>query len=309
MKRLLSAGKWRRGIIGGALLLVALLSGCSALKLGYRQGPTLAHWWLDGYLDFDDAQSQRVKEDLRRWFDWHQQSQLALYAAHLARARQQAQQALEPDELCRWSDSTRELLLPAIERLIPAAAELLPTLSEAQLRHLDARFAKQTAELRETMLQPDRDARARAAAERTLKRFESAYGSLDAPQRALIEEAVKASPFQAEVWLDQRQRRHQELMETLRSLVRDRPPAAQVQERLRQLARRYDGRAPMAPAQEAAALSAYNCALAARLHASASAAQRRHLTDKLRSWEADLRALLPMPAGVAQAAPAADRSP
>lgn len=309
MKRLLSAGKWRRGIIGGALLVFALLSGCSALKLGYRQGPTLAHWWLDGYLDFDDAQSQRVKDELRRWFDWHQRSQVALYAAHLARARQEAQQDLGPEQLCRWGDSTRDLLVPALERLIPAAAEVLPTLTDAQLQHLDARFAKQTAELHETMLQPDRDARARASVERTLKRFESAYGSLDASQRALIEASVKTSPFQVEAWLEQRQRRHRELMDTLRSLTRDRLPAAQVQERLRQLARRYDGRSPMAPPQEAAALTAYNCALAARVHASTTPDQRRHLTDKLRGWEADLRALLPMPAGVAQVAPAADRSP
>lgn len=286
--------------------MVALLTGCSALKLGYRQGPTLAHWWLDGYLDFDATQSQSVKEELRRWFDWHQQSQLALYAAHLGRARQEAQQALGPEQLCRWGDSTRDLLVPAIERLIPAAAELLPTLSEAQLRHLDARFARQTAELRETMLQPDRDARARAAAERTVKRFESAYGPLDGGQRALVEEAVKTSPFQAEAWFEQRQRRHVELMDTLRTLVRERPPAAQAQERLRQLARRYDGRSPMAPPQEAAVLSAYNCALVAKVHASTTAAQRQHLSDKLRGWEADLRALLPAHASGALAMPTAD---
>jgi hypothetical protein len=34
-----------------------------------------------------------------------------------------------------------------------------------------------------------------------------------------------------------------------------------------------------------------NCALAAQLHNSTSAAQRQHAIDKLKGWEGDLRAL------------------
>ena len=43
------------------LLLVGLvLQGCNAVKIAYNQAPTLAYFYLDGYIDFTDAQSTQV---------------------------------------------------------------------------------------------------------------------------------------------------------------------------------------------------------------------------------------------------------
>ena len=44
-------------------------AGCSLLKLGYGQAQPLAFRWLDGYVEFDDAQSRRVHRprSTRRW--------------------------------------------------------------------------------------------------------------------------------------------------------------------------------------------------------------------------------------------------
>jgi Family of unknown function (DUF6279) len=292
MNTLLSArNDGRRAIIGVVMFALALLAGCSALKLGYRQGPALAHWWLDGYLDFDEAQSQRVKDELQRWFDWHRQTQLPAYVQHLARARGDAQQPVSGAQVCRFSDSTRDLLVPAVERLLPAAAEIVLTLRPEQLQRLDQRFAKRSAELREELLPEDPQERQRGAIERTLKRFENFYGTLSETQRKMVEDAMKASPFDAQVWFEQRERRHRELMSALGEVLRDRPPPAQVQERLRRLVQRYDGRVPLAEPQKAAALNAFNCELGARLNNGATPAQKRHFSDKLRGWEADLRAL------------------
>jgi len=51
------------------LAATLLLSGCGvALRLGYNQGPSLAFRWLDGYAEFDDAQSLRVRGALDEWF-------------------------------------------------------------------------------------------------------------------------------------------------------------------------------------------------------------------------------------------------
>ena len=47
------------------LAVSVLFSGCGlALRLGYNQGPSLAFRWLDGYAEFDDAQSLRVRTAL-----------------------------------------------------------------------------------------------------------------------------------------------------------------------------------------------------------------------------------------------------
>ena len=37
------------------------LTGCSALRLGYNNGPQLAWWWLDGYVDFSTEQTPAAK--------------------------------------------------------------------------------------------------------------------------------------------------------------------------------------------------------------------------------------------------------
>ena len=57
----------KRPIIGLLLLCLGLLGGCSLLRLTYPQAPTLAYWWLDGYVDFTNAQTPRVQEQLAEW--------------------------------------------------------------------------------------------------------------------------------------------------------------------------------------------------------------------------------------------------
>ena len=268
-----------------------LLPGCSALRLGYGQLPTLAYWWLDGYVGFDAAQGRRVRDELRRWTDWHRSTQLQVYAAHLARVRAQAAGPVTGPQLCRLSEATRDLLDPAVERMLPAAAAIAATLGPAQIDSIDARYRRRTDEMREDMLQRDPLERRKAAAQRAVERFESFYGRLADEQRRLVEDGLGASPFDAPAWFAQREQRHREMLETMRAIAREALPAEQAQERLRRVVRRYDGRSPVGPPEQAAAIAAHNCELAARVHNSASPAQRRHLADKLASWEADLRAL------------------
>ena len=79
-----SRARWP--IIAALLLVLAALSGCGmALKLGYGQGSALAFRWLDGYADFDDAQSLRVRAALDEWFAWNRRTQLPDYADALSR--------------------------------------------------------------------------------------------------------------------------------------------------------------------------------------------------------------------------------
>ena len=42
----------RRWIIAALCSLLALASGCSALRIGYGSAPDLADWWLDRSIDF-----------------------------------------------------------------------------------------------------------------------------------------------------------------------------------------------------------------------------------------------------------------
>jgi hypothetical protein len=291
MRRLLSLGWLRRGIIGGSLGALLLLSGCSALKLGYRQGPSLGGWWLDNQLDFDTRQSARVREALNAWFHWHQRTQVAGYAQQLARLRADSERSVTGVQVCRWNETARELWTQALEPLLPAAAEVAASLLPAQIDHLERKQTRHTADLREEMLLPDAGARRQAMLERTVKRAESFYGRLSTAQRQLIDEALSNSPFKLEEWFVERDVRQHELLAELRQIAANKPPLTQIEDRLRRLARRFDGRDPVGPREQAAALTAYNCELTARLHQTATAEQRRHLAQKLAGWESDFRTL------------------
>jgi Family of unknown function (DUF6279) len=303
MKPHLFSPTLRRSIIGIGLSALVLAGGCSAFKLGYGQGPTLAHWWLDGYVDFDSQQSERVREELRRWFAWHQQSELAGYAQHLSKFRNEAAERVSPEKLCRWTDATRDLLVPALERTLPAAADLVLTLTPAQLDRIQARYQERTDKLRSELVPADPAERHRASVERMVKRYEDFYGRLSAEQRQMIDAGVRAAPVDSAAALERRHKRHTDMMAELRSIVRDRPATAQVQERLRLMLQRFDGRSPVEPVAQAKAMASANCDLAARIHNSATSQQRQALSDKLKSWETDLRTLANNNAALAQAAP------
>ena len=82
--------KTRSLIIAVLCGVLTLLSGCSMLRLGYNQAPDLAYWWIDGYADFNDLQTPRVRSALTQWFAWNRRTQLPDYAAVLVRAQAEA---------------------------------------------------------------------------------------------------------------------------------------------------------------------------------------------------------------------------
>ena len=81
----MQSSRFKSAIIGTLILLLTpWMAGCSAIRLGYANGPQLAWWWLDGYVDFSSEQTPAAKQAIDRWFDWHRNTQLTDYAALLA---------------------------------------------------------------------------------------------------------------------------------------------------------------------------------------------------------------------------------
>jgi hypothetical protein len=283
-----------RPSLGKALIigLLALLSGCSALRLGYENGPTVAWWWLDGYVDFSTEQTPLAKDTLRQWFAWHRPSQLPELAALLASAQPVAAASITPAQACQWLDRARAAVDPSIERAYLMGAELVPGLGEAQFRHLEQRFAKVIAEMRGDYLQPRPDDRLKASVKRAVDRAESFYGRLDASQRKLVAAGVVASPFDPEAWLEERKRRQADMVQTLRRLVGEKADRDRIVAAMRVQAERIERSPDPGYRAYQQRLRDYNCAAVAQLHGVATADQRRTLQDKLKGWEDDLRALM-----------------
>jgi len=275
------------------LLIGPGLAGCSALRLGYGNGPQLAWWWLDGYVDFASEQAPAAKKAIDRWFDWHRSTQLPEYAATLASLQAQVVEPTTPALACAWQDRLRSRLDPAIDRAISEFADLLPGLGEAQFKHLEQRYAKGNAEMRDDFLQPDAAERLKESVKRTVKRAEQLYGSLDDTQLKLIQAGVAASPFSPDLWLAERQRRQRDTLQTLRRLVADKADRDTRLAALRALAARTE-RSPHAEYRAyQVKLADYNCGLAAQIHNTTAATQRQKARDTLKGWEDDLRSLIP----------------
>lgn len=272
-------------------MLLPWIVGCSALRLSYNQGPTLAYWWLDGYADFSDEQAPRVKSALTDWFTWHRATQLADYAQALAAVRALAVKPVTAAQVCGEIEAWQQRLQRAFDQAVPALATQVRTMTVAQIDHLEKRQATRHAERVAEHQQASPDERQKAAFQRALDRAETLYGTLTEAQRQALAEALSASPFQAELWLAELQLRNAEIVRSLRQWHAERAPAATVQAGLRRLAAETSQSPRAAYRTQARRVSQANCALMAQVHNGTTTAQRQHAIDKLQGWEDDLRAL------------------
>jgi Family of unknown function (DUF6279) len=271
--------------------VLTLLSGCSMLRLGYNQAPDLAYWWIDGYADFNDVQTPRVRSALAQWFAWNRRTQLPDYAALLVRAQAEAPADVTPQRVCAFEAELRTRLDIAVDRAVPAAAELALTLTSAQLQHIERRYAKSNEEFRADYLQNDRSQRAKASAKRAIERIEMVYGDLDETQLERIAKAVAVSPFDPELWFAERQRRQQDVLQMLRRLIAERASADRAQAAVRAHVQQYERSPNEAFRAYSARLSEFNCSFGATLHNGMSAAQRQTAVQRLKGWETDVRVL------------------
>ena len=292
----------RRRIIAALLASLALFGGCSALRLAYGQASELAYWWLDGYVDFDDAQKPRVRAALRETLDWHRRTQLADVVALLQRARTEVLEPVTAPQVCAWFDDVTQRADAAFEHALPAMAELVPTLSAAQIEHLERKYAKNEEKFADEYLQPDPARRLKAAVARSVDNAETLYGSLDRAQRERIAAELAQSPSDPQRAAIERRRLHRDIVDTLRRLTTEAATPAQVQVALRAIVQR----ARVSPDEDRRAYQQrvvqFNCAFAARFHNITRPDQRQTAAKKLKGWEDDLRSLLPTGAAAAAAA-------
>ena len=281
----------KKPIIGLLLLCISLLSGCSLLRLSYPQVPTIAYWWLDGYVDFTNVQTPRVQEQLAEWLLWHRSTQLPEYAVLLQRARTDVLANTTPAQVCRWFDDGAARLSVAYEQALPAVAETVLTLTPAQFERLQQKFDKSNVEFRDDFMQANPETRMKEAIKRSVERAEMLYGRLNDAQRELVAREMLVSPFDANLWMAEREQRQRDLLQLLRRLQAERASNAQAQAALRVFAEQAQ-RSPRAgyrAYQER--LKAYNCVFADEVHNATTAAQRQAAAATIKGWETDVRTL------------------
>lgn len=219
------------------LLLVVLLAGCNALRFGYANGDTFLYWWLDGYVDFSDAQKPWVKRDIEQLLTWHRKTQLGDYAQMLARVQQKLHERSSAEDVLAEYAQIRKRADIVIDQALPHLTELALSLEPEQIAHLERKFASNNESYRKEYLRGSVEDRQRLRFKKVMKQAEYWFGNFSHEQEARIRAASDARPLDNEIWLAERQRRQQEMLKMLRKLRSEHPSKEAARAMLRDYAR------------------------------------------------------------------------
>jgi Family of unknown function (DUF6279) len=273
------------------MLALMLLCACSAMKVAYNQAPDLAYWWLDGYFDLNEQQTPKARDALAKLLAWHRSSELPKVAMWLQKG-----QALTPGEIssaqaCDMWEDTRTLYFAIVERALPAAAELAPTLTPEQLAQLQRKYQKSNDEYTRDYIAGNATQRSAKRLKQAIERSEMLYGKLEAAQIAAIEQAISASSFDAAISFKERQQRQKESLEMLTSLAAAKASPASALTTLRAYVARTSGSPDPTYRAYSDKMRKESCDAFAAVHASTTAAQRAKAAQTLKGYEQDVRTL------------------
>jgi hypothetical protein len=282
----------------GLLLGAGVLTGCSATRLAYNNAPDLLYWWSDGFFDWDQAQSLRLRNDLASLQQWHRRQELPGLVTTLNALQAAAPRDIQAEQVCALGDYVQQRLQAVIDRGLPTAAAIAPSLSAAQLVHLDGALDKRSREWREEWLDDPPAEREDRRLRKLVERAEGFYGRITAAQREQLRLQLRASAFDPALQAHEGVRRQQDTLQTLRQIAAAGPvspgsvSAAQVQTELRALVGRTFESPDPAFLQYTQQVRRQACIAIAEFHNRTSAAQRQRLQQTLQGYETDARALL-----------------
>lgn len=273
-----------------AVLAVALVA-CSVVRLAYNQAGNLAYWQLNRAFDLNPAQVAQVKDGLNEFFTWHRQAELPVYAQLLNRAAREAQGPITPELACERRAEFEKVGRRSMDHAVPFLAELVRSLSPAQVKHLQAFFEDSNEDFRDDYLPADPEDRQEAAAKFVIKWTEFFYGRLSKAQREQLAKGVAAQPMTAQDVDDERVRVQQEFLQIVRRVAADKATQAQTEQMLRAMIQQGFEPTTEPRRSKLASWIASGCALTAATHNGTTAEQRNKVSETLTRWEADLKIL------------------
>lgn len=272
--------------------IAIVLSGCSALRLGYSNGESIAAYWIDGYVDFTAEQQSWGKERLNGLFAWHRQTQLPDYVLLLASYRDRLSQPVAAGDILEDYEAIKVRLLRIADKAAPDAAALALTLQPEQLVNLQEKFASNNEKFRREFLSGDREEQQAARYKKVLKQVEYWFGNLSREQKAQVRAASDARPLDNELWLAERRHRQQALIALLKRVQVERPPAEEVERMLKDYIRTViHANGDPQRATVIAESRRATAAMVAAIISLTTAEQKQHASEQIQNWIDDFRKL------------------
>jgi hypothetical protein len=275
----------------GALLAALALGGCSAVRLGYNNSPTLVYWWLDSYFDFDDAQSLRVRNDLQALQDWHRTTEVPQLAQKLKELQSMAPKQVSSEQVCAIVSGLQTRVQVTLERVTPTISALSPGLQNAQLEHMSQEFDRRNRKWQDDWIAGTAAARSERRVKKMVERAESFYGTLENAQVAVVRAHIANSSFDGPRQFQEMQRRQKDALQVLRKIRSGEISSNQASVQVQGLLERTFKAPDPAYRRYMEQITNESCAAMAALHNASTPEQRTRLVQALQGYESDARAL------------------
>lgn len=277
----------------GLLTLLLALSGCSAVKLGYANAPSLTYWWLNDYVEFSDAQTPKVRDALDRLHQWHRSTELPRYAELLRQMESLVNTDITAEQVCSLASDIRNRYNALTVQAAPDIAAIAMTFTAEQIMHLQQRYARADADYRKNRQDASPAERVKQRLKLWVERSEMIYGTLDDDQRDWLRQEVMqhVAAAQGSAYMEDRQRRQQATLKTLRAAT---APDTSPEQAQKLLARYFEqAQTPTDPqlANQRQQQLAQACRTFASLHNRTTPAQRDTALQRLRAYQRDMKEL------------------
>ena len=273
-----------------------ILTGCSAVRLGYNKLPEIASWWLDSYIDFSDAQGPQAKAALHKLQAWHRKEELPAIAELLLQAQILAPQNITPEQACMVWEGAQVRIESFIQESSRLAAPLVSQLSAKQFKHLEKEWASRNEDWKKQWLQGTPDSRIKKRVDLAAERFNSFYGDLNLEQRQVLKQQFLQSTWVPEASYQRRLKRQEEQLIALQAMsseiTKPAMPLPQVEKALQSLILQSVRPKDATDLSKQLQLEQQACQNLAQLHNTMSPAQRLKAQRKLKDYETDVRELM-----------------
>jgi hypothetical protein len=278
-----------------ALFIALVFTGCTGLRVGYKQADIILGWRANTYFDLDRDQRRDFSARLDRLLAWHRYEQLPEYAKFLTLAIDKAEQGVKADDIAWFVDGFRARYRIVVNRGAADAAEVLSTLNPDQIVNLEKQFAKDNRKFAdENELDSGVEKRKRARLKKTLSQIEDWAGNLTRDQETKIAALLDSIPLIEHLRHQDRIRRQHEFVEILKTRQ-----SKEFAARLQQWLLDWDhGRSPEYE-KVSAEVYAQRLQFYVAVDKLLTREQRVHVLDRLQRYVDDCKSLSKQPAAAA----------
>lgn len=200
-----------------AVLLLALLVGCSAVEFAYNNADTFLRWQAGRYLDLGDAQAEEFNARLAAFLAWHRAQALPKYARLAEEAGARLARGVSHSDLVWGYDAIRQQSGEGLRRAGAELGDFLDRLSPAQIENLERRFAQDNQKFARESLEGTPEERRSRRLKRIVHALGDWLGELSDAQRERVRQFSDSAPLNGELRDRERRRRQAELLAMLRA--------------------------------------------------------------------------------------------